>query len=110
MSYLRWILTQKFPSEYIEYAKEKTSKNKSDNLSIEITRHATDSFSLRFIDKWDKSVGLGSFLAQMAHIAFEKGTDVSKSRHQDENIIKEYDGIKWVFNKDVEQRVLVTVM
>lgn len=119
MSYLRWILGQtKFPAEFKEYAKYKIDKNKTTNADIDVTRHAYDSFSLRYLRLWQnsnigmlgKQVGMGSFLAEMSQRAWEEGKDVSKDRHQDEELIKLYQGVKFVFNKDPSYRVLITVM
>ena len=116
-SYLRWILTQDFPKEYIYWAKKKLSKNPTDKFEITITRHAIDSFSLRFLDHWISynelnlsSVGLGSYLAKTGLEAFVNGKDISRKRHEEEEIMKEYKGIKWVFNRDGEEKIVITVM
>ena len=112
-SYCRWIMSQDFPEEIMKYARAKVNTNKTDNISIDVTRHALDSFSLRFLykffDREDRKVGIETFVAQLADEAFQKGKDVSKHRHQDEEIIKVYDGIKYVFNRKGELRILITV-
>ena len=46
----------------------------------------------------DKTTGLGTFIVKEAEQAWSEGIDVSKHRHQDDGILKELDGIVWVFN------------
>lgn len=118
MSYLRWMLSQKFSPDLLEYAKEKLVTNNTTNIDLDITRHAYDSFSVRYLGIWQNSnmgrlgkiIGIGTFLAEIANKAFIEGKDVSKNRHKYEEIIKEYQGIKFVFNRDGISRVLITII
>ena len=111
--YCRWIMTQDFPEEITKWAREKMKSNTTDFCEFDVTRHALDSYSLRFMNNYferkDRSVGFATFVAREANIAFEKGKNVSKHRHQDEEIIKEYNGMKFVFNKKGEVKTLITV-
>ena len=105
-SYLRWMVGQDFPKAWKNAAIKKLSQSKYSNDYLSISRHAYDMFSLRFLHLWSKTlhveqgekVGLGTFVATMAQEAWEKGEDVSKHRHQDDATVKEFSGIKWVFN------------
>lgn len=101
-SYLRWMLTQNFPDEWIKIAKEKLKESPYSNDSISISRHAYDQYSLRFINRFNsrrnKNMGFGTFIAKEANHAWKKGKDVSKHRHKDDGTLKEYMGIIWVFN------------
>lgn len=107
-SYLRWMLTQDFPKEWLDiaHAKVKASRE-TQGGEINLSRHAIDNFSLRFLGKWnsynmatmseDQLIGLASFVAKLAQEAWEHGIDRSKHRHQNDGTVKEFDGIKWVF-------------
>ncbi len=101
-SYLRWLIGQKFSKEIMDIAKEKLKESSYSNEYISISRHTYDQFSLRFIKKWeeraDKTMGLGTFIVKEAEWVWEQGVDISKNRHQDDGILKELDGIVWVFN------------
>lgn len=110
MSYLRWMLGQKFDKELMEYAKKKVETNKTVKDNLDVTRHAIDKFSLNFIDTWDRKMGLGSYVTMKALEANEKGKDISKHRHADDQRIMEWEGIKYVFNQDSEMMVLITIM
>lgn len=110
MSYLRWMLGQKFDKELLEYAKNKVSTNKTTNENIDITRHAIDKFSLNFIETWDRKIGLGSYITMKALQANEKGKDISKHRHADDQRIMEWEGIKYVFSQNSEYLTLITIM
>jgi hypothetical protein len=111
--YCRWLLTQDFPEEIAKWAREKVKSNTTDFCEFDVTRHALDSFSLRFMNVYferkDRSVGFATFVARLADSAFQLGSNVSKHRHQDEEIIKEYNGMKFVFNKKGEVKTLITV-
>lgn len=121
MSYLRWMLTQDFPKAWLEIADKKVkASHQTQGGYIEISRHAIDNFSLRFIHLWmDKEdafppkVGLASFIAVMAQEAWEKGQDVSKHRHQNDGIVRLYNGVKWVFGINPnypDYKEVITVM
>lgn len=110
MSYLRWMLGQKFDKELMEYAKKKVETNKTVKDNLDVTRHAIDKFSLNFIDTWDRKMGLGSYVTMKALEANEKGKDISKHRHADDQRIMEWEGIKYVFNQDSTMLVLITIM
>ena len=79
------------------------------DVDIQITGHAFDQFSLRFIDVWDKTVGISTFLRELAQKALEKGEDISTRKNKTDRVIY-YQGIKFVFNRDEDSRVLITVM
>lgn len=100
--YLRWMLTQDFPKEWLEIARQKLKDSPYSDEFLSVSRHTYDQFSLRFMDKFvdrpDKAIGLGTFVAKEALRAWKEGIDVSKHRHQDDGICKELDGIVWVFN------------
>lgn len=108
-AYLRWVLTQDFPEEIMKWAKRKVGKEISNKLTVETTRHSIDKFSLNFLTLWDKKEGLASFIARLATVAWETGEDVSKNRHQEDQTIKRYKDIDWVFNKGGIIRTLITV-
>lgn len=101
-SYLRWMLSQDFPKLWLDIAREKLKDSPYSSEYLSVSRHTYDQFSLRFLPKWeervDKSVGLGTFIVKEAERAWSEGQDVSKRRHQDDGILKELDGIVWVFN------------
>lgn len=117
-SYLRWMLTQKFPREWLEVAKRKLASSPYSNEYLSISRHAYDQFSIRFIQRWQndpdsKTVGFGTFIAKQAEMAWRDGADRSKRRHQDDGIVKEWDGVRWVFGVSPtfpDYRDLITVM
>ena len=104
-SYLRWIIGQDFPKEILETAKMKLSQSDYNDIYLNVSRHAIDMFSKRFLFKWlhsendkgDAGDGLATFIAKRAQEAWEKGVDVSKHRHQDDGIVKALGGIQWVF-------------
>ena len=114
MSYLKWILSKDFPEEIKKYARNKVTSNNTVTLQMEVTRHAYDKFSLLFLstyfDRKDRTEGIGSYLARMATEAHAQGKDVSKHRHEDDELVKEYKGVKYVFNRKGEQKILITVM
>lgn len=101
-SYLRWMLTQDFPKAWLDIAREKLKESPYSDEYLSISRHAYDQFSLRFMDRFearqDETIGLGTFIVREAERAWKEGRDVSKRRHQDDGICKEFEGIVWVFN------------
>ena len=106
ISYLRWMLMQDFPKELLDAAKRKVDASHYSNEYVSVSRHAVDMFSLRFLDRWTrfnaplhstKQLGIGTYIARLAQAAWDEGKDVSKHRHQDDGIVKELDGIKFVF-------------
>lgn len=120
-SYLRWMLGQDFPAEWLEIAKKKVEQSPFSNEPLTVSRHAIDRFSMRFLTMWQahlgmalpKHDGIATFLVKLGEEAWEKGRDVSKNRHQDDGIVKEWRGIKFVFNQSErfpEYRELITVM
>lgn len=123
-SYLRWMITQDFPEDWLRIARKKLEASPYSNINLNVTRHAIDQFSLRFLEKWQvsntalrmagqKEVGLGTYMALEAELAWKDGEDVSKKRHDRDGIVKEFDGIKWVFNlnpKYPEYKDVITVM
>jgi hypothetical protein len=110
MSYLRFMLGHNFDKEYMDFARKKLETNKTSSQEIEITRHAIDKYSMLYLDRWDKKIGLASFITEQVLIARAVGNDVSKNRFEGDSIIKEMDGIKYVFNSDGELPYLITVI
>lgn len=103
-SYLRWMMYQDFPREWLECAHEKLSQSEYNDTHINISRHAVDMFSKRFFSLWipeirsgENGKGLGTFIAELAEEAWNHGEDVSKNRHQSDGIIKKWKGVKFVF-------------
>lgn len=114
-SYLRWLLTVPTISSIIRKEVEEKLRNSDfDSTDIQISRHAMDMFSKRFIEKWqDKKVGIGSFLAHYAVDALSKGKLVKDERNLDKGISIYFDEIVWVFNwpkESPEYKTLITVM
>src|SRR3990172_2144006 len=56
-SYLRWMITQDFPKEWMDCAKEKLEQSDHSDLNLNISRHAIDMFSKRFLTLWIQSEG-----------------------------------------------------
>lgn len=121
LSYLRWLVNQNFPKEITEAAMEKLKKSDYNDTNLDVTRHAIDMFSKRFLFRWiqkenirgDAGDGVATYLAKTADEAWQKGEDVSKKRFENDNTIKLYDDILWVFKLNPqfpEYRQLVTVM
>lgn len=116
-SYLKWMLGHDFPEEYLRYARKKVNTNVTSSIDINVTRHALDKFSLKYMHLW-KTVNLGngvyeglaSYVARMAYQAFETGEDVSKHRRDDDEIRKKYQDITYVFNSKGELKTLITVL
>lgn len=120
-SYLRWMITQDFPKDLIKCAMEKLSKSSYTDTQMHISRHAIDMFSKRFLNIWaqseadkgDDALGLASFMVRLAQEAWDSGEDVSKRRHMNDGIIKQFNGIKWVFNfvpEYPDYKDIITVM
>lgn len=101
-SYLRWMMSQDFPKDILEVARRKLAQSKYNNDYLNVSRHALDMYSTRFLNRWldspERSSGFATFVTKAAQIAWEKGVDRSKHRHRDDGIVKEYEGIQWVFN------------
>lgn len=118
LSYCRWIISQKFDKNILYAAKKKVDASIYAKTEINVSRHAVDMFSIRFIDRWinnpDKhKIGIGTFLANIASEAWKYGQDVSKNRHEDDGIVKLYQDIKFVFTLNdtfPDYKELVTVM
>lgn len=120
-SYLRWMMSQDFPKEWLDYAHKKLEQSTYNDIHLNISRHAIDMFSKRFLALWIQSEsqkgnggdGIASFIAKLAQEAWEKGTDISKHRHQNDGIIKIWMNIKWVFNVNPDfpdYRDVITIM
>lgn len=122
-SYLRWMLNQKFPKEWLDIARRKLKQSPYHNEYLTISRHAYDQFSLRFIERWQRYMadpatgvnpdGIGTFVTKLAENAWREGRDVSKRRHQDDGVVKEWEGIRWVFGVSPtfpDYKELITVM
>lgn len=99
-SYLRWMISQDFPKEWLDIARKKLSESPYSDEYLNVTRHAYDQFSLRFLSMWQtdgQEMGIGTFIVKRAEEAWKAGEDVSKHRHQDDGIVKLWRGVKWVF-------------
>lgn len=105
-SYLRWMMTQDFPKEWLEIAKKKLKESKWSDDYLNVSRHALDMYSLRFLDRWVKynhlreekdQIGVATFVTNEAQRAWNEGIDTSKHRHQDDGVGREFEGIQWVF-------------
>lgn len=115
-SYLRWLITSqaKLPKEWIRIINEKLKSSEYEKTQLTISRHAIDMYSVRFLDRWvDRSIGLATHIVREADQAWLEGVNRSKKRHQDDSIIKEFDGIKFVFKTGencIDYRELITIM
>ena len=114
-SYLRWMIGQDFPKEWKDIAMDKIGKSQFDNTVIDISRHALDMFSLRYLSIWQSqsevsNVGLATFVAHLAVLAYERGTDISKNRSKDDGKILSYEGIDYVFSRNDTLITLITIM
>lgn len=119
-SYLRWMVGQDFPKEWLEVARAKLEKSDYNDTYLTLSRHAIDMYSKRFLARWVKSEGgngegdgLATFLVKQAELAWKNGTDVSKHRHQDDGIVREWEGVRFVFNVNKnfpDYKELITVM
>lgn len=118
-SYLRWMIGQDFPKAWLEIARKKLEQSDYNDTYLSVSRHAIDMFSKRFLDRWLKTEarkdgdGLATFLVKQAEQAWEKGADVSKRRHQDDGIVKEWEGIRYVFGVNPnfpDYKDVITVM
>lgn len=114
-SYLRWLITvEGVPIDVKEEAEKKLEASDYDNSDIQITRHAIDMFSKRFLDKWnDRNIGIATFVTRMAVETLAKGMMVTDERPWGRGIKYFYDDICWVFNWDdnfPEHKSLITIM
>lgn len=125
-SYLRWMLGQRFPKEWLEIAKRKVDASPYSDDPMMVSRHALDQFSIRFLNHWqsyknlalsEKYDGMATYLAKLARNAWVFGEDVSKNRHQDDGIVKKHrvfhEELLFVFNQNPdfpEYVELITVM
>lgn len=118
LSYCRWIVSQKFSSDILKIAKKKVDASPHSNHLVSVSRHATDQFSLRFMDLWldlkgKSKIGLGTFIADLAEQAWKDGHNISKNRYAGDGVIIEYKGMKFVFNQSEtmpEYKDLITIM
>ncbi|MEX2053941.1 MAG: DUF3820 family protein [Candidatus Colwellbacteria bacterium] len=105
-SYLRWMVTQDFPKLWIDFAIKKLKASDYNDNHLNVTRHAIDMFSKRFLKLWvdaegskgEGAVGLATFITSLAQEAWDKGEDISKHRHQDDGVVKLHGDIKWVYS------------
>lgn len=122
VSYCRWMLTQDFPPEWVEWARKKVEASPLSKEQMSCSRHALDRFSQRFLYLWTEYKvkcgnqqydGIATFLVKLAERAWNEGKDISKHRHKDDGIVKDFLGIKFVFKHhpdDEEYKDLITVM
>ena len=115
-SYLRWIIAQDFPKDILECAKRKIASSDYNNEFIHVTRHALDMFSRRFLHLWgddQRDVGIATFVAKLAQVAWNDGSDVSKHRHANDGVVKLLGDIKWVFGVNQQfpdYKEVITIM
>lgn len=120
-SYLRWMIGQDFPKDWLECARKKLEESDYNDVFLNISRHALDMFSKRFLGRWiesegkkgEEGIGIASFMVTLAEEAWQYGEDRSKHRHQDDGIVKEFNGIKWVFSVNSQYpdyKDVITVM
>lgn len=119
-SYLRWMVGQDFPEEWVELALKKLAASSYDDSYLSLSRHAIDMYSKRFLYRWlpgearrKDGDGIATFLVKQAERAWNEGLDVSKHRHQDDGIVKALDGVLYVFHvseKFPDYKELITVM
>lgn len=101
--YLRWMMLQDFPKEWLEIAQRKLENSDHNDTYLFVSRHAIDMYSKRFLGTWlmkeasKDGDGLATFIVKQAQEAWGKGVDVSKNRHKDDGIVKELDGVRYVF-------------
>ncbi len=114
-SYLRWMVRQSFPEEYLEAARRKLGASQYDDTHIEVSRHAMDMYSTRHLVDWitatNGETGIGTHVAKLANEAWDKGVVISKKRTKDDGIVKRWNGVDWVFsdNNEGDLRSLITV-
>lgn len=116
-SYLKFMLAHDFPEEFLKYARMKVNTNVTSSIDINVTRHALDKFSLKYMHLWKPMKlgngvyeGFASYVSRMAYEALEKGEDVSKHRRDDDEMRKKHENIIYVFNSKGEYRTLITVL
>lgn len=105
-SYLRWMVSQDFPKEWVRIARKKLEASDYYNDPLNVTRHAIDSFSKRFLNLWvmhmketkGEGMGLASFLAHTAKEAWTKGTISHGPRFAGDSLRRDYKGIRYVFS------------
>lgn len=116
-SYLKWMLSKDFPEEYLKYARMKVNTNSTSSIDLNVTRHAIDRFSLRYMNTWKPIKvsngvyeGLASYIARIAFEALHDGKDISKHRRNDDEMRMIKDGITYVFNSTGDYKTLITVL
>ena len=114
-SYLRWLINQPGIPEIIKQEAAKKLENSDfDNTDIDISRHAIDMFSKRFLSKWEnRKIGIATSVAHLAIEALTKGKLLIDERNIDKGIKMYFDGIIWVFNWDdifPQYKTLITVI
>lgn len=114
-SYLRWVVGQPNMPDYVKIeANKKLEKSDHDDTDIEISRHAIDMFSKRFLNKWtNQNIGFGTFVAHSALEALIKGLVVGDERKIGKGVKIYFDDIVWVFGWDSnfpQYKNLITVM
>lgn len=120
-SYLRWVITQNFPKVVLEAAKKKLDGSAYNDLYLNVSRHALDMFSKRFLHDWvthlskkgDEADGIATFLVKLAQEAWEKGEDSTRKRHQDDGVMRDWKGIRFVFGVNPnfsDYKDVITVM
>lgn len=119
-SYLRWMITQGFDKEIVEIAQKKLEQSKYDNTHLDVSRHAIDMFSKRFLHLWiaeeaskEDGDGIATYMVKLAEEAWEKGADESKHRHHADGIVRVWKNIQFVFQVSPnfpDYKQVITVM
>lgn len=111
--YLRFIVMEKIrgpihlpPLNLIAAAELERRGARSD--FIEITGHAIDRFSFKYLDRWDRKVGLYTFIEQQCERAIKKNR-LSKVQKNGSKVYRHL-GISWVIKSDLAIPVLKTVL
>lgn len=116
VSYLKWMVRDR--TSMHDYARAELERRGTSTPAIEVSGHAIDRFSQRFLWKWteyrtdtEKDIGLWSFLNQLAQEAWRhKHTNVSDNDEGQPEIKCTYEGINWVFAVQGEWPVVKSVM
>lgn len=119
--YLRWMLSKDFPEEFLAIAREKLAASDHNDFDVEVTRHALDMFSKRFLHLWKRQIqdfgddgdGIATFVAKMAQRAWEEGQAGRKPRHSGDGISKELEGVEFIFGINAnypEYKTVITVL
>jgi len=113
ISYLKWMVRESAPQH--EYAKSELTRRGTSTPAIEVSGHAIDRFSQRFLGIWQQhcemtgeTVGLWSYLNRLAGEAWHYlQTDPEVDAEGDRVV---FIGITWVFATNGQWPVVKSVM